>query len=108
VSGRPSLYINPAVVTGFVDGEGSFNLDIRKNSKSRLGWSVGLTFQIGLHKKDLEVLEQIKSYFGVGNITSHGSEAVQYRVTSTKGFEKIIMHFDKYPLITQKLADYLL
>jgi hypothetical protein len=30
----------------------------------------------------------------------------QYRVQSTKDLAKLIQHFDQYPLITQKLADY--
>ena len=37
-----------------------------------------------------------------------GSNAVQFIVKSIKELEVVIKHFDKYPLITQKLADYLL
>jgi hypothetical protein len=66
------------------------------------------TFQIGVDKSDLELLENIKSYFRVGNITNLGSKGVQFRVTSLKDLKKVIMHFDKYRLNTQKLADYLL
>ena len=33
---------------------------------------------------------------------------IQYRVSSVKDLQVVIDHFDKYPLITQKLADYLL
>ncbi len=65
-------------------------------------------FQIGLHKRDLALLEQIRSYFGVGHIYMQGSNAVQFIVKSIKELEVVIKHFDKYPLITQKLADYLL
>jgi len=45
---------------------------------------------------------------GIGSITNLGKDSVQYRVSSVKDLEVIIDHFDKYPLITQKLADYLL
>jgi len=65
-------------------------------------------FQIGLHKRDLALLEQIRSYFGVCHIYMQGSNAVQFIVKSIKELEVVIKHFDKYPLITQKLADYLL
>jgi len=33
---------------------------------------------------------------------------MQYRVSSLKNLNIIINHFDNYPLITQKKADYLL
>lgn len=65
-------------------------------------------FAIGLHKVDREVLEQIKSYFGVGDVSNSGSNAVRFRVRSIEESLVIIKHFDKYPLITKKLADYLL
>jgi hypothetical protein len=54
------------------------------------------------------LLEQIKSYFGVGEIYKQGEDAHVYRVSSVKDLAVIVRHFDKYPLITQKQADYLL
>jgi len=33
---------------------------------------------------------------------------MQYRVSSLRNLQVIIQHFDKYPLITQKQADYIL
>jgi len=43
----------------------------------------------------------------VGNISDY-KDSVKYYVTSLKDLALIIEHFDKYPLITQKQADYLL
>lgn len=43
---------------------------------------------------------------GVGKIYSPRKDVKQYRVTSTKELHIIINHFDKYPLITKKRADY--
>ena len=37
-----------------------------------------------------------------------GENAVQYRVESLKDLTIIINHFNKYPLITKKQADYTL
>ena len=69
---------------------------------------MSLSFVIGLHIKDRVLLERIKEYFnGVGTIPLKG-EAIHYTVNKIKDIAKIIEHFDKYPLITQKLADYLL
>ena len=40
------------------------------------------------------------------NINKSGPKAYQYRVDSIKDLKVIINHFDRYPLITKKLADY--
>jgi hypothetical protein len=53
-------------------------------------------------------LELIIASLGVGQIYKHGKDSIQLRVSSVKDLQVIIDHFDKYPLITQKLADYLL
>lgn len=99
--------LNPWFVTGFIDGEGSFTVSIRKNSKYSLGWSVEIQFKIGLHQKDIAILEQIQSYFGVGKIyISKNSNSILYNVFSKKDLLVLINHFDKYPLLTQKRTDY--
>lgn len=98
---------NPGWITGFVDGEGSFGIQLVRSSSTRLGWAVGLTFSIGLHLKDRIVLEHIRTYFGVGDI-SCSSDVVRFRIRTIDGSNVIIKHFDKHPLITQKLYDYLL
>ena len=46
--------------------------------------------------------------FGVGSIYNQGPRSLQFRVESINELSTIINHFDKYPLITQKQADYLL
>lgn len=100
--------LNPWWVTGFCDGESSFSILIRKSKTHKLGWSVELCFQIDIHRKDIAILEEIKNYFGSGEIYNHRLQTVQYRVQSIKGIMNIINHFDKYPLITQKQSNYLL
>ena len=64
------------------------------------------SFQIRLHSKDKALLEQIKSYFCAGRIYKQESESVQLRVESVKDLAKVLDHFDRYLLITQKRADY--
>ncbi len=99
--------INPWFVTGFSDGEASFILSITKSKERKTGWRFNHCFQITLHKKDKELLEQLQRDFGgVGYITKHRSESVHYRVQSLKDFLVILNHFDKYPLITLKWVNY--
>lgn len=84
---------------------------LRKDSKFRIGWRVSACFSIHLHNKDLYLIERIQAYFkGVGGIRVNKKDlSVNYSVTSLKDLiDVIIPHFDAYPLLTQKNADYLL
>lgn len=98
--------IHPLYITGFTDAEGSFSLSISASSKYSTGFLVKLLFDIGLDKRDRELLEIIQSYFGVGKIYERGKSVIDYRVQSVEELEVIINHFDSYPLITDKWADY--
>jgi hypothetical protein len=106
-SNIPSSKLHPMWITGFVDGEGSFYIKITPSLTHKAGWSVQACFSIGLHKKDQALLELIRLSLGsVGKIYSTNNTA-QYEVRSIKELtEVIIPHFNKYPLITQKKADY--
>lgn len=98
-----------AFIAGLIDGEGSFGLYLRKDPKYGSGYQVRCEFAIVLHAKDRALLESIKLFFnGAGGLDKHGKLSVKYRVSSQKDIQTIINHLDKYPLITQKRADYLL
>ena len=113
MAARPSstqnLDMDPWFLTGFSDAEGHFFVNLAKNPQSAHGYRVTLGFTIGLHSKNLELLKLIKAFLDEkGSITKLGKESLQYRVFSLKDLETVIEHFDKYPLITQKKADYML
>lgn len=115
-------------VTGFVDAEGCFRISIIKNKNYKgnpwspslysennglgnsMPLSVRLYFQIGLHLKDEKILKLIQSTLGVGKIYRSKTrlDYVELQVSSFKDMSAIIKFFGKYPLITQKWADYLL
>ncbi|RKF58323.1 hypothetical protein OnM2_068049 [Erysiphe neolycopersici] len=65
---------------------------------------------ITLHGKDIELLERVQNFFGcvaVGKIYKHGCVAPVYYITYIlRKTEVLFNHLDKYPLVTQKLADY--
>ena len=100
--------LNPQFITGFTDAEGSFIIIIRKNNKFKIGWRVEARFSISLHKKDLALLQLIKNYFnGVGNINKERKDGVQYHITTLQDLTNVVIpHFNKFPLITQKLANF--
>lgn len=100
----------PWFVTGFADAEGCFMLTIRKAARQTLGWQIEANFVINLHKRDVELLKDIQSFFGgVGRISKERNGCIDFTISSLNQIiTQVIPHFDKYPLITQKRADYLL
>ncbi len=98
----------PSWIAGFVDGEGSFHIDIYRFSKMRHGYQIRVVFAITLHKDDIKALEKIRNFFGFGNITIQRSTSVQYRVTSFQDCVKIMKFFEKNRLQAKKYFDFLL
>ena len=98
--------LNPWFVTGFTDAEGNFLINIRPKSNRKNGYGVELVFRINLHSRDRALLEKFQNFFGVGNLTAISSNYAQYWVGNINDLSVIINHFDNYPLITQKWADY--
>jgi len=101
---KPKL--NPWVITGLADSEGSFIISLQ-TSDSNIKWKVKPSFSLTVHKKDIEILEKFKNTLGVGKIRIKGdTNRVEYIVESFKELPIIIEHFDSYPLITAKSSDY--
>lgn len=67
-----------------------------------------VTFRIALNIKDIGLLKEIQAFFGgVGSIGLSPKSMSYLEVSNIKDIVKYILpHFDKYPLISKKLADY--
>lgn len=98
--------LNPWFVTGLVEADGCFILGFFKSDKYKMDYQIQAIFKITLHNKDYDLLCQVKDYFGSGSVTKHGETTLQYTVKSIKDLDRIISHFDIYPLLSQKWADY--
>ena len=109
INNKNTLLNKPWFITGFTDAEGCFLIIVRKKLKNKLGWRLEPNFIINLHKKDMELLKLIKSYFeGIGRIGKERNACCDFTVGSINQiFIKIIPYFYKYPLKTKKLIDYL-
>lgn len=110
-----NLTLNPYYVSGFDAAEPSFVVVLRKMNSGKIGWQVSLCLSsprvgLGLHQKDLDLLKRIQLFFaGVGKVHSLRKDSCLYRVESLSEITNVIIpHFEKYPLITQKQADFLL
>lgn len=100
--------LNPWFVTGLTDAEGCFRIILRRSSTILTGWSVSFEFKIEMVVADMELLNALQSFFGVGSVTVYGKFA-RFTITSLKDIVKVLIpHFTNYPLITQKGADFYL
>lgn len=108
--GASSTDVSPWFISGLIDAEGSFSVIVDKNKTRKLGWRVQTKFQLGLHIKDLPLLLKIQqSLGGIGSIhVTPAENKVNFSIDSKQDLLQLIDHLDKYPLLTQKKADFLL
>ena len=98
-------------IVGLVDGEGSFSVRI-PNTKRRA--KVELTFSLKLRHQDKEILEELKQFFGCGNIyiqrdkRENHSLCYRFEVHNKKEIIKnIIPFFEKNsPKIQSRKTDF--
>lgn len=80
---------------------------INKDPKRTVGYVITVSFELSLHSKDLHILKGLQAYFGVGGIYKQNGGMMHYKVSSVKDIVRVIIpHFIKYPLVTQKRADF--
>lgn len=87
-------------------GEGSFSMSIIKSKTAAIGWTIEPCFIITLHVRDLELLYYIKNFFSVGSVSIVGIYA-RFIVRSRSELKIIIAHFNKYPLQTTKVVNFI-
>lgn len=94
-------------LTGFVDGEGCFVVNIAQSQVS-VGYRVGLVFTITQHIRDHKLLETFANYFDCGWIFVNSNKPIVCFIVSKLSdiLEKIIPFFLKYPLISAKSQDF--
>lgn len=98
--------IHPAWLSGFIDGEGTFSIDILKNNTIALNYQVQLRFVLTQHIRDKELMYAIKDFLGCGTMVKDTELKLQLRIRSLKDLEnKLFPILDAYPLQTQKYLD---
>lgn len=101
--------LNPWMITGLADSEGSFIISLQSNDNSKTKWKVKPSFSLALHKKDIAIIENLKNSLGIGKIRiKDDRNQVEFVVESFTELLVIIEHFDMYPLVTGKSSDYIL
>jgi hypothetical protein len=91
-------------VAGFVDGEGSFNVPIRRERDRELPWRVSLSFNVSQIGEEAPVL--LRSVFGVGTVRARGDGVFYFEVTRPMHLEeRVFPFFDRFILRSPKSED---
>ena len=92
-------------LSGFVEGEGSFNVSFRKKSDYKVGWQVVLSFNVS--QKDITVLRILKDKLSCGIIKQRKRDGLfSYDVTNSVAIlNQVIPFFEKYPLLSKSKRD---
>ncbi len=100
--------INPWYITGLVEGEGCFSVSFSLRRKLNVGIETRPSFSISMNERDLELLKEVKRYFGCGAIRySRQDRTYKFEVRSVRDLKrKVLKHFDRFPLQGSKAGDY--
>ena len=91
-------------VAGFVDGEGSFNVPIRRERDRGLPWRVSLSFNVS--QVGWELPELLRAVFGVGTVRDRGDGVHYFEVTRPRElFERVFPFFEQFRLRSPKEGD---
>lgn len=71
------------------------------------GWAIEPKFQINLKPSEKEKLIEIQQFFNGAGTIYNKKNAICYNIGSKKDLKILIDHLDKYPLLTQKKADFI-
>lgn len=88
-------------LAGFIEGEGSLCISIKKHSSSKFGYFIDPEFFLYQHIAGKPILEKTKTLFRSGNVfLKSGSEDVYvFSITSRKVIlERVIPYFKRYVL----------
>lgn len=88
-------------IAGFVDGEGSFNVSLRRNLDYKIGWQVVLSFNVS--QRDPTILFLMKDIFKCGIIKQRKCDNLfSYDVTKPSDIiTNILPYFDKFSFLSK-------
>lgn len=92
-------------IAGFSDGEGSFNISIRKHPGYRLGWKTSMTFNVS--QKGNKSLRLLKEVFQCGYVRRRSDDLHYFEIVELeKIITRVIPFFEKFRLKSEKKDDF--
>ena len=102
------MKLHPNWISGFVDGEGTFYIGINRQPSMTAGYQILPEFRVVQHKRDIKLLYALKDFFGCGVVRKNHDDRYELRIRSLADLsQKVIPHFERYNLHTQKKFDFL-
>ncbi|MEK7182228.1 MAG: LAGLIDADG family homing endonuclease [Patescibacteria group bacterium] len=80
-------------ISGFTDGEGSFNVSLKKREDYKNSWKLSPSFNIS--QKDRVILALFKKELGFGTLRERKDGIVYYEVTNIEILQKRVIPFFK-------------
>lgn len=95
-------------ISGYVDGEGCFSISFSKREKFLVGFETKPSFSVSQNEDRAQILFLMQKNFQCGFIRRDFSDkTLKYEVRSLEDLvNKIIPHFENYPLLSLKQKDF--
>jgi hypothetical protein len=88
-------------LSGFADGEGSFNVSFRRREDCHRPWKISLCFNIS--QRDRVILTLFKRHLGCGTIRMRNDGVFYYEVSNfTAILENVIPFFNRFSFLSAK------
>jgi len=88
-------------IAGFVDGEGSFNVSLKKRIDYKNSWKITASFNISQNERF--ILSKIKDTLKCGTLRERKDGVIYYEVTNINSlYESIVPFFQKFGFISIK------
>ncbi len=95
-------------ISGYADGEGCFSISFSKREKFLVGFETKPSFSVSQNEDRAQILFLMQKVFKCGFIRrDYSDKTLKYEVRSLNDLiKKIIPHFEKYPLLSEKNKDF--
>ena len=95
-------------ISGYVDGEGCFNVSLSRRPTLLVGWEVRPSLSVSQNGDRSEVLPLLQRYFGCGTIRPDRSDkTLKWETRSLQPIlDRVLPHFRRHPLLSSKQKDF--
>lgn len=100
------MELKPDWVVGFVDGEGCFYVGFTDHPEMTTGYQVLPEFRVVQHKRDIQVLYGLKTFFKHGVVRQNHDDRWELRIRKFDGLKAVVRFFERNNLKTKKAVDF--
>jgi hypothetical protein len=105
--GYPKSSLNADWLVGFIDGEGCFHIGINKNEGVKFGYHILPELTVVQHKRDINLLYQIRSFMKCGVVRRNHDDQYCWRVRKLENLSEIILpFFETHTLKSKKSVEF--